>query len=158
MLKRKWTMIAGAALITGALATGAAFAAAPASTARVTNRQAHKLENMSEGQKELLKQLHGRRKTYMEQFRAEAKTMIEQAVKEGKITQEEADQLQQRGARLHGNKPGHFKRSFKGMNLDLLPEDEVRSHLDQAVATGKLTREQADQLLQKWLDHKKSAQ
>lgn len=154
MIKQKWTLIAGTVLIAGALATGAAFASAPTATGKLADRQVHKLENLSEGQKQLLQQMHERRRHYMEQFRAEAKTMIEQAVKEGKITQEEGEKLQQKGARFHGKKSGKFKGSSRGMNLNLIPEDEVRSHLEQAITTGKFTQDQADLLLQTWLEQK----
>lgn len=101
--KNKFALIAGSAVLTGALLTGAAYAAsndsaaAPApsaATAQANNLdQAVKDGKLTQAQADLMKQIGDLRKSAMEKVQADSKAIIDQAVKDGKITQDQADKM-----------------------------------------------------------------
>lgn len=146
-ITRKWVAIAGAVLVSGALLTGAAFAAGGAGSGASSARpeKAAHAANLSPGQTELHKQLQELRKSAMEKLKADSKALIDQAVKDGKITQQEADRLLKH--------KGHFaKHGRKGpMHQNMTPE-QLKAKLDAAVKSGRITQDQADKMLQHWTE------
>lgn len=106
MLKNKFAVIAGSALIAGSLMAGAAFAATgaaePAATANAAEKAAFKAERidqavtdgkLTQAQADLLKEIEALRRAAMEKLQTESKALVDQAVTDGKVTQEEADSL-----------------------------------------------------------------
>ncbi|MFZ5827631.1 MAG: hypothetical protein ACOY94_25285 [Bacillota bacterium] len=148
MIPKKWMTALGAALLTGVLVTGAAFAAGGEKPAKAPL-------NASEGVQELLTEIQTLRQSRMEQLKADIEALVDKALAEGRITAEEAARLKEGPKRFHqgprgpfpGQRPG-FKEG-KGFPLGAT-EAEVKARLDQAVANGRITQEQADQILKKW--------
>jgi polyhydroxyalkanoate synthesis regulator phasin len=120
LIAKRWLVAASTVLLSGALATGAAFAApgketqsTTAPTARMHRygsspgaRKGPDLDQMvkdgkiTQGEADVLTELHALRKRQMGQLHADAKALIAKAVAEGKITQAQADKLwQNRGRR-----------------------------------------------------------
>lgn len=162
--KKTWAIVTGTVLVTGMLATGAAFAAnsqattAPAATEQSgTTTHGKQHPNLTPGQTEVLKQIGQLRKNYMEQFRTDAKATIEKAVKDGKITQQQADDMLKRfdrSAKGEGGEHNHHRGDHRwSMDLKGLTQDQVKAKLDAAVKEGKLTQAQADKILNKWQEH-----
>ncbi|MDF2627577.1 MAG: hypothetical protein K0R39_1408 [Symbiobacteriaceae bacterium] len=108
-LKNKFAVLAGSALITATVLSGAAFAAtdsttadsaaaaAPAATAPVKadrlNLEQAVDGTLTQAQADILTQLGALRTAAREKVQADAKAVLDQAVAEGKLTQEEADEL-----------------------------------------------------------------
>jgi polyhydroxyalkanoate synthesis regulator phasin len=162
--RRKW-LVGSAVLLCGALFTGGSFALAnteatpPAVESRIAKAE------LTEGQKEVLGKLQTLRKAHMEKLQAETKAVVEQAVKDGTITQEQADRITQK--RLHpkpgkGPHRGHGPKHGPGLKGEMrkkapLTEEQFKQQLDARVTAGKLTQEQADQMLQRWREHQAKA-
>lgn len=152
-LRRKWGVVAGTLLVAGGLLTGVAFAANAADTnaAPATNAPAAAKERpaLTEGEKQVHEQLRSLWQSTMEKLKADSKAVIDEAVQKGTITQEQADKLQQRG--MHGKlgpKAGKMHGRGKGMMGPALSAEELKAKLDEAVKSGKMTREQADKILE----------
>jgi polyhydroxyalkanoate synthesis regulator phasin len=119
MVAKKWMVVAGAVLLSGALVTGVAFAAE-----RPAGKMAHgpmmgqkpdldqlvKEGKITQAEADVLKQLQDLRQKAMAQLKTDAKAVIDQAVKDGKLTQEQADRLTKRGMRGPG---AHGKHGFE---------------------------------------------
>jgi polyhydroxyalkanoate synthesis regulator phasin len=144
--------IAGAVLLSGALLTGGAMAA------NLPSKLADKLQSqvqagkITQNQADVVGQLFNLRQAAMTKLKADEKALIDQAVKEGKLTQAQADQLAKRGD--HFGEGGRHEHGGKGDRRHLgdkhLTADQLKAKLDTAVKDGKLTQEQADQILKKW--------
>jgi len=154
-MKQRVALITGSVLVTGGLLTGAALAATDttvptptAIAAAVTGRleQAVADGKITQAEADVLKQIQELRASVMEKLKTDSQAIIDQAVTDGKITQEQADSLKTYGG--HGFK-GHG--GLKGLDLGFDPrgltEEELKAKLDEAVAAGTLTQEQADQIL-----------
>jgi|GEM_PF-2969064 len=93
---------------------------------------------LSPGMQQLMKDVRELRRTRMEQLNAEIDQLIERAQASGQITAEEAARLKEwRTLRRHGLSP-HAS------------EEEVKARLEEAVKNGRLTKQQAKQLLKEW--------
>lgn len=159
MLSKKWLTVVGAALLTGVLATGAALAAGGQGLG--LEQAAAKL---SPGVREVITEIHALRQSRMEQMKAEIDALVDKATAEGKITPEEAARLKEGGKRLrHGKDHAPGERGLKGApgsqggpkgkgfgKFKHGTEAEVKARLDAAVKAGRLTQEQADQILERW--------
>lgn len=135
-LKRKLGVAIGAVLIAGGLFAGAALAAGGGKGAERLD-QAVKEGKLTEGQAQIIRQIHDLRESYRQKFEAERLAIIDQAVKDGKITQDEAAKLKQPRMGRHG----------KG--LKTMSQAELKAKLDEAVKTGRLTQEQANRILER---------
>ncbi len=111
-LRGRFGVIAGAVLLSGILFAGAALA---------SGWSGGPAGELTQGQKDTLKQLMELRKSHMEKMKAEATALIDQAVKDGKITQEQGDKMlrfpakpgMRRGPWGH-EKKGHFEPGVRG--------------------------------------------
>lgn len=147
-LTKKWAAMTGAVLVSGALLTGASFAAtAPAAAAQAEQHQqkldqAVKDGKLTQAEADVRKALADLRHSAMAKLKADSKAVVDQAVKDGKITQEQATKLEKhgwgRGARHQGKHDAKMTR------------EQIQAKVDAGVKAGKLTRERADQILQKW--------
>lgn len=142
-INRRWALVAGTVLVSGALLTGAALASG--SGAKPTAAQTE--TNRTPGESEVQKQLSDLRQRHFTQMRDEAKAIIDQAVKDGKLTQEQADKMTNRFAHPWGQRKSKMPHNLKG-----LTQDELKAKLDAAVKNGKMTQEQADKLMQRWTE------
>lgn len=138
MIPKKWMTALGAALLTGVLVTGAAFAAGGEQPTKA-----------SQGVQELMTEIQALRQTRMEQLKAEVEALIDKALANGQITAEEAAGLKQRPKGPHQGPRHGFKGGLKGFPRGA-NEAEVKARLDEAVKNGRLTQEQADQMLKRW--------
>jgi polyhydroxyalkanoate synthesis regulator phasin len=158
---KKVGLTVAAVLVSGALLTGAAFAAGVPSKMADKLQQEVQAGKLSQGQADVITQLFGLRQSAMEKLKADEKALIDQAVKDGKLTQDQADKLQKREGhfgqgpmqgktqgktqgRMHGKQGPMF---FFGKNLSA---DQLKAKLDAAVKSGKLTQEKADQALKQF--------
>jgi polyhydroxyalkanoate synthesis regulator phasin len=167
MLPKKWLIAAGAVLVSGALATGVAFAASSdkgtqgAPNATHPFKGAHGMKGpkgpadlsklvesgkITQAEADVLKQLQDLRQKQMAQLKADSQALIDKAVAEGKITQEQADKLKKPLAGKFGG-PGSHR---GGPHFEAKTEAELKAHLDEKVKSGRLTQEQADQMLKHW--------
>ena len=93
---------------------------------------------LSPGMEQLLNEIRTLRRTRMEQLNTEIDQLIERAQSSGQITAEEAARLKEwRALRRHGLSPQ-------------ATESEVKARLEEAVKNGRLTKQQAKQLLKEW--------
>lgn len=93
---------------------------------------------LSPGMEQLLNDIRTLRRTRMEQLNAEIDQLIERAQASGQITADEAARLKEwRSMRRHGLSPH-------------ATEAEVKAKLEEAVKNGRLTKQQAKQLLREW--------
>lgn len=146
MIPKGWKAAIGAVILTSVLATGAAFA----TESETPTDRANKL---SPGVEDVVKQLRSLRQSRLEQLKAEMNALIDQAVTDGKITAEEAARLKAAKTRLHHDR-GHDPRGFLKRFGRNATEAEVRARLNQAVKNGRITQEQADQMLKRWQEWK----
>lgn len=185
-VSKKMLVTAAAVLVSGTVLAGAVFAADPPASGTGTipgiagkafgflrgggpavdpaERLATAVEagKLSQGQADVLTQLHELRTKYMGQLKTESEALIDKAVTDGKITQEQADNLKrpgkQGGPRMgpkHGGKGGPQMHGRGGPGrggpgFGAQTEDEVKAKLSEGVTAGKLTQEQADQMLKHW--------
>jgi polyhydroxyalkanoate synthesis regulator phasin len=166
MLPKKWLVAAGAVLVSGALATGVAFAASndqgeakgwfgpfhgfhamkgPKGPADLS--QLVESGKITQAEADVLKQLQELHQKQMAQLKADSQALIDKAVAEGKITQEQAEKLKRPLAGKFGE-PGGFRMHMGGHPFKT--EAELKAHLDEKVKSGRLTQEQADQMLKHW--------
>ncbi|HYF78180.1 MAG TPA: hypothetical protein VD973_13650 [Symbiobacteriaceae bacterium] len=132
-LKNKFAVLAGSALITATVLSGAAFAAttdstsadpssaasaasAPAKADRLSLDQAVADGQLTQAQADILKQLGDLRTAAREKIEADSKAIVDQAVAAGTITQEEADALLSHKG--HGGGKGHGKGRHGGVERD----------------------------------------
>lgn len=157
-ITRRVGIIAGSVLLIGALATGAALAAGNLSGAKAAERlqQAVQSGKMTQGEADLLTQLDQVRTSYMEKMKTEIQATIDKAVADGTVTQEQADRLKKRqggpgpGPAMKG-RPGPQKggKFGWGQRPNLKPA-ELKAKIEAQVEAGKITREQADAILNRW--------
>lgn len=161
MRAKRWLVVAGAVLLSGALVTGVAVAAT-APEARAAHGQMGakpdldqmvKDGKITQGQADVMRQLQAVRQKAMAQLKADSKAVIDQAVKDGKITQEQADKMAKAGIWRHGRPGMHGRKSMMPKT-----EAELKAMLDDRLKAGKLTQEKADQILKHWQEHKKTEQ
>lgn len=162
-LKNRFGVLAGALLVTGALVTGAAFASeAPATTAQPQSVESNtKASALTQAEQDVLTQLKDLRTSVMEKLAADSKALVDQAVKDGKITQEQADRLLKHGGHKFGGHKfvGKHGRGGKGGFFKFhLSQEELKAQLDAKVKEGKITQEQADQILQKFAERAKKTE
>lgn len=167
MQKRWGAMAAGTLLLIIAL-TGAAFAA--------TSGEVDVLQQFRD-----LRQTHMEQKQQLhEAQKAEMTALVDQALADGTITEEQAARLTQpkgrslaeQKAHLDGRRQklqvdkeqlmlrqeqmkaqrGEMMRGAKRPMLPLMTEEELRERLAVAVESGRLTQEQADQMLERHLN------
>jgi polyhydroxyalkanoate synthesis regulator phasin len=153
--KNKWLVRIGTVLVAGILTTGVAMADGGLQERLQKAVEAGKL---TQGQAEVMTQLHDLRVAAWSKLKADSQALIEQAVKDGKITREQADEMLERMAKpgrkghkgWHGRPHGFLGKEghpFKGMT-----PDQMKAKLDEAVKAGKLTREQADKMLERFTE------
>ena len=163
-LKHKWVLMAGTALVTGALLTSAAFAAGGATDGQSrVDKAATRLQQavangrITQGEADVMTQVNTLRAEVMAKLKADSQAIVDQAVADGKITQEQADKLKSYGGHSFGGKRGDRMPAFSkrdggklGIGKGHMSEEQLQTRLDAAVASGRLTQEQADQMLQKF--------
>gem|GEM_PF-5873005 len=123
-------------LITGVLATGAAFAAPGGTKMDQKLEDAVKSGKLSQGEADVMRQIGELRQNY----KSQVQSLLDQAVKDGKINQEQAGKLMHHGR--HGR-----------MLMKHLTQEELKAKLDEAVKSGRMTREQADKVLEHHAQH-----
>lgn len=150
MISKKWMTVLGTTVLAGVLATGVAFAAGGDAPLQAVSK-------LSPGMQSLMKDIRSLREKRMQELKSEVEGLIDKAQAEGKITADEATKLKERGARGHfkGHRGGH---GFKGGKGFPMTEEEMKARLDQAVKNGRITQEQADQMLKKWQEWNASKQ
>ncbi|MBP2018064.1 polyhydroxyalkanoate synthesis regulator phasin [Symbiobacterium terraclitae] len=127
---KRWVALVLVSLWTLLLLSGSALAA--------ETRPEKEKPKLSPGMEQLLNDIRTLRRTRMEQLNAEIDQLIERAQASGQITAEEAARLKEwRALRRHGLSP-HAS------------EAEVKARLEEAVKNGRLTKQQAKQLLKEW--------
>ncbi|MFZ5815674.1 MAG: hypothetical protein ACOY93_10290 [Bacillota bacterium] len=147
-ISKKWMITLGAAVLTAVLATGAAFAAT------ATVEKPLKPSEASPGVQALMGEIRSLREARMQELKAEIEALIDKAAAEGRITADEATRLKEGPKRFgRGHKAPHGRGGMKGFPKGATL-DEVKARLDAAVQSGRITREQADQILQKWQNWK----
>lgn len=155
-LKRRVGLAVGSVLLTGALLTGAAFAADDGKEATAKTEWIDKAVQegkLTQGEADTMKKLGELRRSYMEKYKAEAKGIVEQGVKDGKLTQQQAERM------LNHKHKGHFHHGKgHGKQGEPMTEAEVKRKLDAAVKSGKLTQEKADVILKRFQEHKAKGQ
>jgi len=140
--RRKWQVALGALLAAALLTAGVVYAEQAPSDGQIP----------SSGLAQVLTEIRELRQKHMEALKAEIEQVIEKAVDAGTITRDEADRLSRRplgtGWDRHGHRgTGPFR---MGGRLWSATPEEVQGFLDGAVEAGRLTREQADRLLERW--------
>lgn len=150
VLSKKWMTILGTTILSGVLVTSVAFAAGGEAVEQAANKP-------SPGVQQLMQEIRSLRQTRMEQFKTEVHGLIDKARSEGKITPEEATKLKERGGKgFHHRGPKGGRHGHKGgprgelHGLKGADEATVKAKLAEAVKNGRITQEQADQMLQKW--------
>lgn len=142
---KKWQSAVGAAVMAAVLTAGVAFAADSTQAGKSTETASPELQ-------QVLSEIRTLRQSRMESLQTEVGQLIDKAVTDGKITQDQADQLKQRpmGFRKGHGQEGSQKFSGKRGGMQNLTEEQVKAKLDEAVKSGKLTQEKADQMLKRW--------
>lgn len=140
---KRWMTAIGSAILAGVLVASVAFA-------HDGDRHPRGPEHLSPGVHELMKEIHSLRQARMVQIRAEIEALIDKAAAEGRITPEEAKQLKEHGRHMER----HHKRPHDQKGDRMIPkgatEESVKARLEEAVKNGRMTREQADQILKRW--------
>lgn len=164
-LKNKWSMMAGAVLVSGAVLTaGLAFAETGSSSAAATSAPAAASApataqaqapaqkdpsawineqvaagTLTQAQGDVMKQIESLRSSTMTKLQADEKAILDQAVKDGKITQAQADEMaQHKGPGFGGERGGKGGRGGKGHGRFAGPamtQDELKAKLDEHAQT-----------------------
>ncbi|HLN62707.1 MAG TPA: DUF2680 domain-containing protein [Symbiobacteriaceae bacterium] len=135
-IRHRFAVLAGTVLVVGTLLAGAAYAAGPGP------ERALRAEALSDGEKQVLQQLHELRKSYREKLKSESNAVIDQAVQKGTITREQADRMK-----------AHREKHAWNKKMHRMSTDELKQKLDEAVKAGKLTPEQANRILEHHKEH-----